>query len=183
MQVNGFHIQLSSGGGKAGKGNNKTASVQVRQPVNGGYLIRKIFRYKVRDRSSLTEARAKASLWAANNSIKKTLSRTKQCQTCPWKKDADPYQIPNYNLELHKGLSKTIAKDLSYTGNHHVMSCHYSTEKIKEYCIGWLDNQLGAGNNIMMRLEIRNYDNADQIEVFGDQHESFEDTLPVDKKS
>lgn len=44
----GFQIATaSSTGGKAGRGHNKTSTVQVRWPQNGGYTIEKQIRFKV----------------------------------------------------------------------------------------------------------------------------------------
>jgi hypothetical protein len=57
----------------------------------------------------------------------------------------------------------------------HVMACH---ESHSAYCIGWLHNQLGVGNNIALRLKMLNCDNIGDIEIDGEQHETFEDTLP-----
>lgn len=110
------------------------------------------------------------------------LKRTKQCKTCPWKVDADPYDIPNgYCEQKHKNLEKTIAKDLSFGKTLNVMECHYSIGDEEEYCVGWLVNQLGVGNNIGLRLLMRGCENAKDIEVFGEQHEIFEETLPENK--
>lgn len=55
------------------------------------------------------------------------------------------------------------------------MACHETHES---HCIGWLVNQLGPGNNIPMRLAMMSCENAKDLEVFGEQHETFEDTLP-----
>lgn len=49
------------------------------------------------------------------------------------------------------------------------------------YCIGWIENQLGPGNNIPLRLKMLNYD-LSEMETFGDQHERFEDTLPEEEE-
>lgn len=61
MTYKGFEIADSSGGGKAGKGLNKTATIQVRerlQPPN--YLLRKQIRYTVGDPTSRFRAVQKA---------------------------------------------------------------------------------------------------------------------------
>jgi len=84
------------------------------------------------------------------------LKRTKQCAKCPWRKDVNPRNIPNgYSEEKHRALRSTIARpgDLSaLTSNKiRVMACH---ETHKTHCIGWLTNQLGAGNNIALRLDM-----------------------------
>lgn len=114
---------------------------------------------------------------------KKELKRTKQCSTCPWKVSSNPYDIPHgYSEDKHKDLERTIAKDtLHGLGSVHVMSCHHSNTKDEEYCIGWLENQLGVGNNIGMRIRMMHYTNTGEIETFGEQHEKFEQTLPENK--
>jgi hypothetical protein len=56
------------------------------------------------------------------------------------------------------------------------MACHESTESTPEHCIGWVHNQLGVGNNIGLRIAMARGDFTD-IEVFGEQFETFEETL------
>jgi len=108
------------------------------------------------------------------------LNRTKQCQNCPWKVDTDPYEIPHgYDVEKHRALSCTIARNGDLRGsNGRAMACHHSEVGKEEHCIGWLVNQLGVGNNIGLRLQMMHCENAKDIEVYGEQHERFEDTLP-----
>lgn len=102
-----------------------------------------------------------------------------QCSKCPWKIDIDPHDIPNgYCETLHKGLKDTIAGDLRVEGALRIMACHESAAGKELPCVGWLKNQLGPGNNILLRLAvIRGHVNA-HIETVGEQHEHFEDTLP-----
>lgn len=117
----------------------------------------------------------------------KTLTRIKQCATCPWKKGNDPFDIPGYDLEKHKNLISTIAEcspleqveKINTEKNVKVMECHYSKDNEQpEYCIGYLHNQLFAGNNIALRLAMLDYNNVNEITVYGEQCTSFEDTLP-----
>lgn len=108
------------------------------------------------------------------------LKRTVQCAKCPWRVDVDPNTIPNgYDVAKHCALEKTIAKenDFSFlaTKELRVMACH---ETHDAHCIGWLMNQVGPGNNIGLRLSMRDCTNADQIKTIGEQHERFEDTIP-----
>jgi hypothetical protein len=108
------------------------------------------------------------------------LKRTKQCAKCPWRVDVDPNEIPNgYCPKKHADLSNTIAKpgDLSglFGGTMHIMACH---ETHDAHCVGWLMNQLGPGNNIGLRLAMRNCENIRDVKLVGEQHECFEDTLP-----
>lgn len=111
------------------------------------------------------------------------LKRVKQCAKCPWKKRVNPHDIPNgYDIEKHKELISTIADPddaFSTLGNTlRVMACH---ETADAHCVGWLHNQLGPGNNIGLRLKMRNCENISKLQVVGEQHESFGETLPVAK--
>lgn len=58
------------------------------------------------------------------------------------------------------------------------MACHYSEPAEEQHCIGWLYNQIGVGNNIALRMKMSNCENYSEVEVYGEQHERFEDTLP-----
>lgn len=106
-----------------------------------------------------------------------------QCKTCPWRVDADPYAIPNYQRELHAKLDRTIQSGVESlfrvlsTGTRNVMACHYSKAEAEFPCAGWLHNQLGVGNNIAIRLAVMS-GKLPPPEVDGPQHERFEDTLP-----
>lgn len=108
------------------------------------------------------------------------LKRTSQCQKCPWIVGVNPHDIPNeYSEEKHRNLEATICteanlKDLE-KGEIKIMACH---EKHDTHCIGWLNNQIGIGNNIPMRMKMFFCDNADKIRLRGEQHQNFNDTLP-----
>lgn len=109
--------------------------------------------------------------------MKKKLKNKRQCAKCPWKVTTDPYDIPNgYSREKHRGLEKTIAKDLRFGGELAAMSCHEFNTEDEAYCIGWLFHQLGPGNNIGLRIRMMEYDLSD-VHLDGEQHETFEDTL------
>jgi hypothetical protein len=123
------------------------------------------------------------------------LKRTVQCKACPWRKDVDPATIPDgYSVEKHRALASTIAdciadpraiaRQLAITGNAcvRVMACHESPSTDPgeaAHCVGWLVNQLGPGNNIPLRLHVRNCGNIREIRTVGEQHERFEDTIPA----
>lgn len=110
--------------------------------------------------------------------------RTKQCAKCPWRTDVDPHDIPNGYCEAkHAGLDSTIAEpgDVAavFSGEVRIMACH---ETHKDACVGYLHNQLGPGNNIALRMwfsdQVRKGKVKKRLEVIGEQHETFEDTLP-----
>jgi len=110
----------------------------------------------------------------------KKLNRTRQCDLCPWRVDVDPHDIPNgYSEDRHEALTKTIAEpgDLSAVNvaELHVLACHETHEAM---CVGWLIQQLGDGNNIALRMRMRGCENLQNVKLIGEQHRTFEDTLP-----
>lgn len=106
------------------------------------------------------------------------LTRTKQCRNCPWRKDSDLSKISGYQLEQHHKLKSTIAnKGELNIGKINIMACHESTESDSQHCIGWLSNQIGVGNNIGLRLAMSRCPQSGDIETFGDQFRTFEETI------
>lgn len=107
------------------------------------------------------------------------LKRTAQCVKCPWRVGVDPHEIPNgYCDTKHRNLAKTIALpgELPVAGQPlRVMACHETDDA---HCVGWLHNQLGVGNNIALRLSMRGCENVGKLRLRGEQHHTFEDTLP-----
>lgn len=115
------------------------------------------------------------------------LIRTKQCAKCPWKVSTNPHDIPDGYCETkHENLKDTIANpsDLSsiFSKVQMSMACHHSNGKDEMYCVGWLVNQLGVGNNIELRMRMMKCSNIKDIKTYGNQHERFEDTLPKNKQ-
>lgn len=107
-----------------------------------------------------------------------------QCKSCPWRVDCVPDRdIPNYRRKLHEGLTDTIESGLGslFQSNGKVMACHYSKPPDEFPCAGWLYNQLGAGNNIGVRLAVMT-GRLPPPRIDGEQHETFEDTLPKRRK-
>lgn len=107
------------------------------------------------------------------------LKRVRQCEKCPWKVSTDPYEIPDgYSEELHRALVTTIAEPGLLEGTGHIMACHEHPPGEEAYCVGWLMNQIGPGNNIPLRLQVMSCENLGAVSLEGPQHERFEDTLP-----
>jgi hypothetical protein len=104
----------------------------------------------------------------------------KQCAKCPWKVSTNPFEIPDgYDPEKHKALANTIAKPSSLEGlgdGMYIFACH---ETHATPCVGWLVNQLGPGNNIPLRIAVSRGRIDGNVETVGEQHETFEDTLPM----
>jgi Family of unknown function (DUF6283) len=108
------------------------------------------------------------------------LKRVRQCAKCPWKVSTDPHDIPDgYSEDLHRDLACTIAEPGSLRGTGRAMACHEHPPGDEAYCVGWLANQLGPGNNIGLRMKMLSCENAGAIRLDGEQHERFEDTLPA----
>lgn len=108
------------------------------------------------------------------------LKKTSQCAKCPWRKATNPREIPNgYSEGQHEGLRCTIAKPGDVTtataDTLRVMACH---ETHDAHCVGWLHHQLGPGNNIALRLAMRGCEKIGQLKLLGEQHKTFDDTLP-----
>lgn len=61
--INGYQFYVPTTGGKAGKGRNKTGTVQVRKDG----FIKKQFRFKTNDRASSAKAFKKARDWMEAN--------------------------------------------------------------------------------------------------------------------
>lgn len=108
----------------------------------------------------------------------------KQCKACPWRKDVDPHDIPNGYCETkHANLKSTIApqdvmSQLSENRGLRIMACHESPIGREKPCVGWLDNQLGVGNNIPLRIAASTGRIDTDYELVGDQHATLEETLP-----
>jgi hypothetical protein len=107
------------------------------------------------------------------------LKRTHQCEKCPWRVETDPFDIPNgYSEAAHRDLARTIAEPGSMRPTGHAFACHEHDSADEVYCVGWLMNQIGPGNNIPLRMQMLSCDNRSAIRLRGEQHETFEDTLP-----
>lgn len=105
----------------------------------------------------------------------------KQCKTCPWRVGARPERdIPaGYSVKKHRALAQTIADGTAtlQLGALRVMACHCSPVGAERPCAGWLNHQVGVGNNIGARLAVMT-GRMPPPEADGPQHARFEDTLP-----
>ena len=72
-----------STGGKAGKGLNKTSTVQVIEPHEGYHLMHKHFRYVVNDRQSLAAAWLKARAFVDAHLTQRGTDLLKAQAFCP----------------------------------------------------------------------------------------------------
>lgn len=108
------------------------------------------------------------------------MTRRVQCKACPWRVDVDPAQdIPGgYSVEKHCGLQDTIADGTVNVGPElRLIACHESKSGAEFVCVGWLHNQLGVGNNMALRIRAIE-GKLPRYELVGEQHQTFEDTLP-----
>lgn len=58
------------------------------------------------------------------------------------------------------------------------MACHESAVGKEVPCVGWLDNQLGVGNNLTLRFAVFQERISADYELDGEQHGSLEETFP-----
>ena len=111
------------------------------------------------------------------------LKRVRQCAKCPWKVSTDPYEIPDgYSVKKHRALKSTTAQPGDFRLGP-AMSCHEHPPSDETHCVGWLVNQLGPGNNIGLRIRMMSCENAGAIQLDGEQHQRFEDTLPKRRRN
>lgn len=110
----------------------------------------------------------------------------RQCAKCPWRVDVDPRDIPNGYCETkHRNLKGSIAEPGSLNGlaSLRMMACHETKIGKELPCVGWLANQLGPGNNIGLRLAVATGRIDADFELVGEQHATFEDTLPKPRRT
>jgi hypothetical protein len=106
-----------------------------------------------------------------------------QCAKCPWKKSTNPRGIPNGYCEAkHCNLRSTIADGASQLAGLRMMACHETPVGKEQPCVGWLNHQLGVGNNIGLRLAVMRDRTLASFEVDGPQHQTFEATLPKKRR-
>jgi hypothetical protein len=75
-EYQGYCIRTSSSGGKAGKDNNRTASLQITEQYNASsYLLKKAYSFAVGDFKSFDRAEAKCIAWIISNPINKKNKR------------------------------------------------------------------------------------------------------------
>ena len=108
------------------------------------------------------------------------MSKVHQCKSCPWRVGVVPEtDIPGYSRAKHCDLKQTIRtgmESLVASGPIPVMACHKSQEGREFACAGWLDNQLGPGNNLALRMAVMSGRQPVPV-VDGPQHERFQDTI------
>lgn len=109
----------------------------------------------------------------------------KQCKACPWKKSTNPRtDIPGGYCEIkHRDLRRTVAMPGAVVVDSiRMMACHEFAPGHEKPCVGWLDNQLGHGNNIGLRLMASRDPELYDYEIDGEQHACLEDTLPTGER-
>ena len=101
-----------------------------------------------------------------------------QCKLCPWKVSTRG-RIPNgFAFEGEDLEDLFIADPGSYTGTDMKQQCHETTDDAPLPCVGWLNHQLGIGNNLRLRMEVLCGSIDANVETVGRQHTRISDTLP-----
>lgn len=62
------------------------------------------------------------------------------CASCPWRKDRNAHDIPNFNLEMAENLAATCPDARGMGPNYDAawFACHQSREGAEFPCAGWL---------------------------------------------
>lgn len=97
-------------------------------------------------------------------------ARKRQCGACPWKVSTDPHaDIPGgYDPEKHAHLL-TCRSEGFVMGP--MMACHEAPPGAEYACVGWLDNQLGEGHNLPLRLHAKR---IGRLHLDGEQYPTLE---------
>ena len=102
-----------------------------------------------------------------------------QCEKCPWRKSTNPLEIPGgYDEHKHRALTSTTQGEGKFAPIGNMMACHESSADEPFPCAGWLENQLGVGNNLGLRYAAL----CGQVPAYqtsGEQHERLKDTFPT----
>lgn len=109
-----------------------------------------------------------------------SLTRTKQCAGCPWRKAIDPNTIPcGFQPETWAKVAAAQPPpgQVPTTSTRVNMQCHDSPDHKPQHCIGWLENQLTVGNNVGVRLAMMGCQNITDIQTEGEQRQSFTEIL------
>lgn len=98
--------------------------------------------------------------------------KRRQCAQCPWLTSVDVRRdVPNYRPDKHQDtLRNTIKSGAASIGpTLNIMACHKSRDGAEIPCVGWLHHQLGAGNNIGLRLAAMRDPTLGDYELIGEQ--------------
>ncbi len=111
----------------------------------------------------------------------RSFRRSRQCEKCPWKVATDPNDIPGaYSPDKHARLMTcqqgegTEGAIAALKGPLRIMACHEAPPDDQYACVGWLDNQLNDGNNLMLRIRAAAGELPRNLVVFGEQHPTVE---------
>lgn len=79
----------------------------------------------------------------------------KPCASCPWRKDQDARDIPNFDLALAERLTATCPDDRGFGPDYGAttFACHQSKVDHEFYCAGWLAQVGNCHPNV--RIDVR----------------------------
>lgn len=111
----------------------------------------------------------------------------RQCKSCPWRVSNHHSSIPGYCPTKARALTSTIAAPGAlpdFSKPLEVMACHYAKigRERERVCVGWLVNQLNDGNNIPLRMAVRNGRIDHDVKTIGKQHASYAEVLAKNEK-
>ena len=104
----------------------------------------------------------------------------KQCVTCPWRADVDPWNMPGgHGYVLPEMLSSHTPSGMESLATPvlRVATCHEAAIAKKLPCVGWLVHQLGPGNNFAVRLAVLRGSIDANVRTLGKQRDLPEEIL------
>lgn len=103
--------------------------------------------------------------------------KPKQCDQCPWKISTDSRTILCAYWHPKKRTLRSTKENGVIEHTLHIITCHEYPAGEEIPCVGWIDNQLRAGNNMMLNLIVEGGFLSADYELDGEQHVRFEDTM------
>lgn len=103
---------------------------------------------------------------------------TPPCKTCPWRRDQDAQDIPNFRLELAECLIDTCPDErgMGPDGMAASFGCHQSQPGKEVPCAGWL-HQVGLAHpGVRLGLLTGTY-TPEQVQPRDDLHPNYQEVL------
>jgi len=97
------------------------------------------------------------------------LNRTQQFKNCPWKVEVS-IECPHYDFSVDRHLLVGMPDRFFDEGTVSMIACRESTKDNPEYCVAWIQNQIGGPHNPRLRNNMYHCENAKDIKTFGKQH-------------
>lgn len=100
------------------------------------------------------------------------------CRSCPWRRDQDAQDIPNFRLDLAEALAATSPDDRGFGPDFGSaqFACHQSREGAEVVCAGWLAQVGSAHPAVRIQVMTGRLDPA-ALEPRPELHDTFGEVI------